>query len=231
MLEEIRCAAALLLVVCVQAASCAPRVCGGVQGCDGNARISLCSPGEPLREDCGARKCAVATPPSGEAISLCTLDGRPDERCGPDGTGTFCDGNRSIECQYGFPMFVFDCAPDGLICASDGKESVCVASLDPDPHCPSSRRFCENDVLATCFGPFLQPFADCRKSQSFCKDDGTTAACVLDRDPDPRCSGVSHFCDGPRGFRCFDGFRSSLAGDCSAQNMTCVADNDTFGCR
>jgi hypothetical protein len=106
-----------------------------------------------------------------------------------------------------------------------------VDSLDPDPHCPDASQFCADGVLEGCFGQLRMPLNDCKKNGSFCHEAAALAACVLDAAPDARCTGAPHFCDGTRGFRCFDGFRQALEGDCAPQGKKCVDEPSYYGCR
>lgn len=197
--------------------------------CDGNVVVTSVG-GAELRDDCGSGVCVAWKDEQG-TNAICSLDGKRDARCGA-GSAHFCDGDRAVICGVGYPIAQIDCAAKGLVCGEHEDRVGCVVSRDPDPHCHTGgERFCNGNFLMGCLGDMRMPVASCIDSHLFCREQGTTAACVMDVDPDPRCTGVDHFCDGTVGWFCFAGHLRSRAGDCAEQGKTCVSDGDVFECR
>ncbi|HEY8080285.1 MAG TPA: hypothetical protein VIF62_39415, partial [Labilithrix sp.] len=128
---------AALFVTFAVVAACEPRFCAEtISRCDGNVVVAACSAGsdDESRQDCGALRCTDDFDPDGSPFAICTLDGHRDARCPAIFESAFCDGNRAVTCEHGFPNGAHDCG--ALLCATDGVSTACVASLDPDPHCP-----------------------------------------------------------------------------------------------
>jgi hypothetical protein len=127
--------------------------------CIGNAHmVCVDDVHAPEREECGpSRHCVEGTRSYGY-YAACALRGT-DQRCNPETDDDFCDGQKVVTCRGAYPTAEFDCASQGLLCASDFHNAACVEAGTPDPRCDDGDKtrlsFCDGQDTIACLGHFV----------------------------------------------------------------------------
>ena len=110
-------------------------------------------------------------------------------------------------------------APFFAFCNLPGGENPCVL----DQRCADNVAFsCAEECAEGC--RWTSYAEDCAASGRVCLEQGDRHApfCSLSKDPDPRCSAQTTFCDGDRIMTCSFGYVVD-AKDCSKEGLTCAS--------